>query len=178
MRIIAGAAKGIPLAAAGHATRPMTGRARESLFSILGARCCDATVLDLYAGTGSLGLEALSRGAADALFVERDRVAARRLKDNIDAVGLGGVVRIGPVERVLTHLEQSFDLVFVDPPYANDDASITDIVGSLRSVVVPGGLVVVHRRSRRGFDIPEFLTCIDQRRYGDAVVTMMERLES
>lgn len=175
MRIIAGSAKGKSLKPAAKGTRPMTGRARESLFSIISGRLPGAEVLDLFAGSGSLGLEALSRGAANAVFVEHGRAAARILRENIDAVGLGGSLLERDVAVALPSLTRIFDVVFVDPPYADDDTSVEMTLMQLDRVLAPDGLVVVHRQARSHFGVPEFLTSTDERRYGDAVITMMER---
>ena len=178
MRIIAGTAKGRRLAAPRSGTRPMTDRARESLFSVLGGRLEDARVLDLYAGSGSLGLEALSRGATEAVFVERSRDAVRVLQDNVDAVALGGTIIRSDVEDALARLQGAFDLIFVDPPYADDDGQVSAVLTALDDLLADGGVVVVHRHSSSEIVVPEFLTCVDERRYGDAVVTVMERLET
>ena len=100
MRIIAGAARGRRLVGPpGQTTRPMTDRVRESLFSSIAAWLPDGVVLDLYAGTGSMGLEALSRGAKEVTFVEKDRNALDALRKNVDAVGLGGRIISGDVDR-------------------------------------------------------------------------------
>lgn len=178
MRIIAGRAKGRTLSTPPQGTRPMTGRARESVFSILGHRTVDADVLDLYAGSGSLGLECLSRGARSAVFVERDRGAAAVIRDNVDAVGLGGELVIMAVADALPKLYRRFDLVFVDPPYDDADAEVVAVLSQLDRVLADDGLVVVHRRAASVTASPEFLVCIDERRYGDAVVTMFERPHS
>lgn len=178
MRIIAGAAKGTTLKVPSKGTRPMTGRARESLFSIIADRLPGADVLDLFAGSGSLGLEALSRGAATAVFVESNRSAAAVVSSNIATVGLGGSVIAAAVAVAIPRLNTTFDIVFVDPPYRDEDAEVDAVLGSLQNVVADGGLVVVHRRGATGFTAPEFLTSIDQRHYGDAVITLMERIDS
>jgi 16S rRNA (guanine966-N2)-methyltransferase len=121
VRIVAGEFKGRRLhAPRGARTRPTADRVREALFSMLG----DVTglrVLDLYAGSGALGIEALSRGAASTVFVERDRQALDALLRNLDAVGATAEVRRQDVARFLARPEGTFDLVFCDPPY--DDAS-------------------------------------------------------
>lgn len=153
----------------------MTGRAKESVFSILSSRLPDARVLDLFAGSGSLGLEALSRGAADAVFVERSRDAVAVLRSNMDAVALGGTVVIGSVEDVLERLPGSFDVVFVDPPYADSDGAVENVLAGVQGVLSESGIVVLHRHVASSVSAPEFLTCTDERRYGDAVVTMYER---
>jgi 16S rRNA (guanine966-N2)-methyltransferase len=175
VRIIAGAAKGRRLDAPKSGTRPMTGRARESIFSILALRIDGARVMDLYAGSGSLGLEALSRGASDALFVENGRQAASILERNIDRVGLGGRMRKGDVRTFLGSQTACYDLIFVDPPYAKDDDEINRQLVQAGQALVPGGIMVLHRQSQSQVAVPEFLHTIDERRYGDAVVTMMER---
>jgi 16S rRNA (guanine966-N2)-methyltransferase len=178
MRIIAGTAKGTTLKAPSKGTRPVTGRARESLFSIIADRLPEADVLDLFAGSGSLGLEALSRGAATAVFVERDRSAAAVVRFNIASVRLGGSVITAAVAVAVPRLRTEFDIVFVDPPYGDDDSTVDSVVRSLDGVVADGGLVVVHRQGSTGFTVPDFLTSVDQRHYGDAVITLMERIDS
>lgn len=175
MRIISGAAKGRKLDTPKVGTRPMTGRARESVFSILGPRLRGAHVLDLFAGSGSLGLEALSRGAVNAVFVESGRQAALCLERNIGGVGLGGHLQQGNVAAFLGSETSRFDLIFVDPPYADDDQQVREVLDQIRSVLTPDGIVVLHRQARTSVDPPEFLHTVDERRYGDAVITMMER---
>ena len=175
VRIIAGLAKGRRIVAPPSGTRPMTGRARESLFAILGERMEGADVLDLYAGSGSLGLEALSRGAASAVFVERSRKASRIIAENIEAVGLGGTVVTAPAATAIERMDARFDLIFIDPPHRDADGDVVALVGASERVLAERGIVVVHRRSSSTIGVPEFLTCTDERRYGDAVVTMMER---
>ena len=156
MRVIAGVAKGRRLRApAGLGTRPMTDRAREAVFSAIAASIPGARVLDLYAGTGSLGLEALSRGATSATFVERDRSAVTALQVNVGMVGLGGQVVPTDVARFLARSaartirdgEGPYDLVFVDPPYRHSLASVVATLRSLTPLVRMDGSVLVHRRS-------------------------------
>jgi len=170
VRIIAGAAKGRRLVGpSGDATRPMTDRVREALFSSLGSLVDGSRVLDLYAGTGSVGLEALSRGASQGTFVERHRGALRALRTNLTAVGLGGEVIADDVDRFLRRPGDSYDLVFVDPPYAVPLASLLETIEALVRRVAAGGVVVIHRRF--GEDLPETvagLVLTDRRRYGSA----------
>ena len=153
MRVIAGLAKGRRLKGPpGLVTRPMTDRAREALFSAIAPSLPGADVLDLYAGSGSLGLEALSRGASSAVFVERDRRALDVLNDNVGAVDLGGRVVAKDVGRFLIEHAGSpgrsvFDLVFVDPPYLHSLASVEATLRSLASPLRIGGSAVVHRRA-------------------------------
>lgn len=178
MRIIAGVAKGRLLDTPREGTRPMTGRARESLFSILARRLEGASVLDLYAGSGSLGLEALSRGACEAIFVERERGATAVLAANIERVGLGGRVKTTDVVSYLRSAHARFDLVFVDPPYRDDDVGVLATLQLLDRVLEPSGMVVMQRQARSSVGLPDFLCRVDERRYGDAVITMMERVNT
>ena len=134
-RIVAGAAKGRQLTVPARGTRPTSDRAREGLFNTL-AGLIDlggARVLDLYAGSGAVGLEALSRGAAHVTFVESDRTAAAAVQRNVEAVGLVGasVVR-GAVESFLAgRPDVSFHFAFVDPPYALDEPSLAAVLAAL-----------------------------------------------
>jgi 16S rRNA (guanine966-N2)-methyltransferase len=177
VRIVAGRAKGRRLAAAANATRPTSDRAREGLFNSLAALLDldGARVLDLFAGTGAVGLEALSRGADAAVFVESDRAAAEVLRRNVETVGLPGA-RI--VKRTVTAFLQDdpdrpFDLVFADPPYAFADTALAEM---LATVVGNGWLaddaVVVIERSARGPELrwPEGLEGLRERRYGEGVL--------
>jgi 16S rRNA (guanine966-N2)-methyltransferase len=169
MRIIAGRAKGRRLVAPrGLETRPLTDRAKEALFSSLANTVVGASVLDLYAGSGSIGLEALSRGAAAAVFVEQDRRAVEALRENIARVGLGGLVEAGPVERYLNATERRSGLVFVDPPYALADEDVAGVLHAVAGLAVPGATIVVHRRAggpEPGH--PEDLRLLSRRRYGE-----------
>jgi 16S rRNA (guanine966-N2)-methyltransferase len=171
MRIIAGLAKGRRLVGPeGTATRPMTDRAREALFSSLGDIVLRADVLDLYAGSGSIGLEALSRGAASVVFVERGKPALQVLRRNVDRVGLGGDIIFADVERYLDGCTTSFHLAFVDPPYALSLASVQSVLRKLIPRLNTGGDVVVHRRAGTEGPVVDGLESIDRRRYGDTVL--------
>jgi len=167
MRIIAGAAKGRRLESPPDVTRPLTEKAREALFSILGDRVSGATVLDCYAGSGSFGLEALSRGAADAVFVEWAPQAIAVLRENIDAVGLGGRVELSDVDDYLARSTDSFALVFADPPWALDDASVEHVLAGVEPLLDEGGIMVVHRRAGGAEPASDNLRLTDRRRYGD-----------
>jgi 16S rRNA (guanine966-N2)-methyltransferase len=157
-RVIAGAARGRRRAVPpGRLTRPTSDRAREGLFSTLTAirgPLAGARVLDLYAGSGAVGLEALSRGAARVLFVEADPGAARVIRGNLAAVALpGGHLVTGRVERVLARGpdgEPGYDLVVADPPYAAAGDDVTAMLAALRdgSWLAPGAVVAVERASR------------------------------
>ncbi len=168
MRIIAGVAKGRRLVGPrGLETRPMTDRAREALFSSLGDKVVEARVLDLYAGAGTLGLEALSRGAASVVFVEQARAAIDALARNIDAVGLGGEIVREAVEAYLERRIGPFDLAFVDPPYALSLASVEKVLALVAPGLAPGAVLVVHRPSDEPDPkVPGSLEPADRKRYG------------
>jgi 16S rRNA (guanine966-N2)-methyltransferase len=175
VRIIAGRAKGRRLEVPKSGTRPLTGKAREAVFSSLAARMPDADVLDLYAGSGSLGLEALSRGAASCVFVERDRGAAGMLTRNIDAVGLGGSVVVSAVDRFLPADQGLYDVVFLDPPYADPDEEVAANLGLVVERLRGDAVVVLHRRIGANLGPVEKLSVRDERRYGDARIWVLEK---
>jgi 16S rRNA (guanine966-N2)-methyltransferase len=177
-RVIAGQAGGRRLAVpGGMSTRPTSDRAREGLFATVLSETGPLDgrrVLDLYAGSGAVGLEALSRGARHVLMVESDPRAVAVIKANIAAVKLsGGAVAPGRVERVLARpsaSEGGYDLVFADPPYAVSDAEVTRVLGLLaQGWLAVGALVVVERATRSGAVAwpPGFLPG-KSRRYGEA----------
>lgn len=179
-RIIAGSAGGRRITAPdGQATRPTSDRAREALFasvqSDLGA-LTGCRVLDLYAGSGAIGLEAVSRGAAHALLVEADRKAARAIRANIAALRLPGArLAADRVERVLgrANREDPYDLVFADPPYAVTEAALVRVLSDLlRNDWLAEDAVVVVERSKRDPEPawPDGLVRDRGRRYGEAVL--------
>jgi len=175
MRIIAGEAKGRRLAAPRSGTRPFTGRAKEAVFSSLARFVPNADVLDLFAGSGSLGLEALSRGAASAVFVERDRSAASVLSDNVASVDLGGTVVTLDVVRFLERDRGTYDLVFVDPPYAFADGDVERVLSLVGGRLAPDGRIVLHRRAGGTPPKSDNLQCTDRRRYGDSEIWILEK---
>ena len=175
MRIIAGVAKGRRLQAPrGPDVRPTTDRVKEALFSSLQPVLSGARVLDLYAGSGSLGLEALSRGAASAVFVERDPVALRGLRANIEAVGVdGALVLASTVTGVLAGPPGAagYDLVFADPPYGLGDADLDTVVDRLAPHLADGAVVVVERGSRSPAPSwPAGFEDVGSRRYGEVTL--------
>ena len=184
-RVIAGAARGRRLAVpSGRLTRPTSDRAREGLFGTLTAirgPLDGARMLDLYAGSGAVGLEALSRGAGRVLFVEADAGAARVIRGNLAAVGLpGGQLITGRVQRVLARGpaagehgagELGYDLVVADPPYAATDDDVLAMLVALRdgSWLAPGAVLAVERATRSGpVPWPEGYAPDRSRRYGEA----------
>lgn len=179
-RVVAGAARGRRLAVpAGRGTRPTSDRAREALFSTLEAlrgTLAGARFLDLYAGSGAVGLEALSRGAAHALLAEADPRAARVVRDNVAAVGLPGAeVRAGPVERLVASGPPgpAYDVAFLDPPYDVPDEALREVLESAwrQGWLAAGAVVVVERASRGGeWAWPQGFEPDRYRRYGEATL--------
>ena len=174
MRIIAGSRKGHTIhAPKGRTTRPTGDRVREAAFNLIGP-VGDALVLDLYAGSGAMGLEALSRGAERAVFVESDRDACRTIERNLDKLRLrGGVVLCDDAVRVLAAeaaAGRRYDLVTIDPPYGDFSGVEGVLARYLPAVVAETGLVVVETSQREEPDLP--LPKRTSRRYGSARLTL------
>ncbi len=179
-RIISGSARGRRLAVPpGSSTRPTSDRAREALFSTIESLIrsfAGARVLDLYAGSGAVGLEALSRGADHVLLVESDPAAARTIRDNATKTGLAGAeVRAEPVERLLAGGAPAspYDVVFLDPPYEIADDAVGVVVSALRDGgwLAERALVVVERATRGGeWQWPAGFDGDRSRRYGEATL--------
>jgi 16S rRNA (guanine966-N2)-methyltransferase len=176
-RVIAGEAGGRRLAVpGGTSTRPTSDRAREGLFASVASELgslAGRRVLDLYAGSGAVGLEALSRGASHVLLVESDARATAVIKANIATIAMPGAqVRGEKVERLLARPQdlEPFDFVFADPPYAVAGADITRVLALLaRGWLTPDALVVVERATRSGeISWPDGLQLAKSRRYGEA----------
>ncbi len=181
MRIIAGRARGTRLAPVPRGVRPTSDRVRESVFNALGQFFDGGDVLDLYAGTGALGIEALSRGCERAVFVERDARAVAVIWENLRRARLAGraeVVRddVGrALDRMLTD-RRVFNLIFADPPYRIAATEVGGLVSRLRALLAPGGRVVIEsgeapqegkKKGRKGVT----------RRYGGTFVTILDRSE-
>ena len=178
MRIIAGSAKGRRLKAPdSKGTRPATDRVREAVFSMIGGKIEDARVLDLYAGTGSFGLEALSRGAAMATFVENERSALVALKHNIETCGLGGRVVATSVEGYLIRDPETFDLVFLDPPWDLTQTRMEQQMADLGPLLAASATVIISRRhSDPTPRTPETWQVATDRRYGDTRIVWYEKV--
>jgi 16S rRNA (guanine966-N2)-methyltransferase len=177
VRIVAGSRKGHRIAAPkGVVTRPTGDRVREAVFSLVGP-VEGAAVLDLYAGSGAMGLEALSRGAASCVFVERDREATRVIQANLEKLRLtGAVVANRDVTSALREERdrgRCYDLVLADPPYEEWDTHATGLADLLPAVLEADGLVVVETSARVEPKLP--LDLVTTRRYGSARITVFSR---
>jgi 16S rRNA (guanine966-N2)-methyltransferase len=178
MRIVAGSARGRRLRVPpGRAVRPTADRVKESIFSMLESRYgCEAiAVLDLFAGSGSLGIEALSRGAAEAVFVESDPRAADAIRANLRTAEFAGEVLVMPAARAIAALHargRRFGGVFLDPPYHRGWVAPTLAALADTALVAHGGWVVVeHGRDEEPGAHVGSLACRDTRRYGDTRVS-------
>lgn len=181
-RIIAGVAGSLTLKVPDSGTRPTSDRVRESIFSALDARalCDGAHVLDLFAGSGALGLEAASRGAASVVLVDSGRQAAKVAQRNADAVAKAGAERAQVVAQpALAYLGQTtrtFDLVFIDPPYDLPAAQVAAVLQALVPTLVGDAVVVLEQSSRAGApELPSDLELDRTRRHGDTAVHWLER---
>ncbi len=173
MRIIAGSKRGARIAAPkGLATRPTGDRVREAAFNLIGP-VDGATVLDLFAGSGAFGLEALSRGAATATFIETDRGACRTISENLEKLQLTGArVVCDDALWTLRQEKRSYDLVLVDPPYEQWGELESRLGAYLPRVLAPEGMLVVETSSRTEPALP--LAFRTSRRYGSARLTLFE----
>jgi 16S rRNA (guanine966-N2)-methyltransferase len=172
MRVIAGRYGGRRLQAPpGEGTRPTSDRVREALFSVLGARVEGARVLDLFAGSGALGIEALSRGAAEATFVDSAPTAIRAVRANLEALGAEAQVRRADARRFLgsaSAAARQYDLVFLDPPYRLAGRLGGELTAALPAVLAPGAAVVSESDRRAPLELG--LPILDERRYGDTLI--------
>lgn len=180
MRVIAGTAKGVRLASVPPGVRPVSDRAREGLFSSIGADVPGADVLDLYAGTGALGIEALSRGADRATFVEQSRAAVRTIHQNLDRTRLAGRAEVvaSEVSAFVSRRREPgrrFDLVLADPPYDADVATVDGVLEGLSDGWVQAGGAVVLTRGSRSFTpvIPVHWLVARRLEYGDTAVLIL-----
>jgi len=180
MRVISGTSKGRRLSTLrGQTLRPTSGRIKESIFGILGKEVEGKVVLDLFAGTGNLAVEALSRGAKKAFLVERGRQALRLIQKNLSRCGMEGLSEILPDDacraiRILEARKESFDLIFIDPPYEKGLIKRTLEGLSARRIYHEGSLLIIQHDRRE--PLPETLegwSLIRERRIGDTIISFL-----
>ncbi len=178
MRVIAGITKGRKLFAPKvKDLRPTTDRVKETLFNILGDVVKDASVLDLYAGIGSLGIEALSRGAHFIIFIENNKVVFNYLKRNLELTGFSDKAKTLPinVEKILKQFirdKRAFDLIFIDPPYKIDFDKLIEILKDCSLILNPEGLVVLEHSKEFYAHSVEGLICVKNRKFGNTCVSI------
>jgi 16S rRNA (guanine(966)-N(2))-methyltransferase RsmD len=183
MRIITGTAKGRQLKTPrGHDVRPTSDRVKESLFAILGGRVADAAVADLFAGTGNLGLEALSRGATSAVFVDASPASIAIIRDNVARTGLGSCAEIlcgdalAAVDR-FARTGRTFDLIFCDPPYNRGlAAAILRKIDAGKIIRPRGTIIIEHSRHEQLPDSLANLTVSRTERYGETLVSLLANI--
>ena len=180
LRIIAGEARGRRFEAPeGRDTRPTLDRVRENLFNMLQTRIWGARVLDLFAGSGALSLEALSRGAAFAVLSDRDGNACRAERKNLEALGFVDRARLlrGEWERTARTLEaegERFDLIFLDPPYAMRD--LREVTGAMLPLMAPGGWIILEHEAGTSPLVSQELRPVRERKWGYCGVKIYEQL--
>jgi 16S rRNA (guanine966-N2)-methyltransferase len=173
MRVIAGQAKGTRLSRPPGGTRPLSDRAREGLFAALASTVVDARCLDLFAGTGAVGIEALSRGAAHCVFVDSGPQAIRTIRENLSRTGFGerGEVVRAEAGRFMRRPSGPYDLAFVDPPYAVPPAWLAGVLTALVSRLRGNATFVLTRGPRSSTDvIPLHFGVVRRLIYGDTLV--------
>jgi 16S rRNA (guanine966-N2)-methyltransferase len=184
MRVISGVERGLKIVAPrGQETRPATARVRSSIFSRLAARdaIADARVLDLFAGSGAFGLEALSRGASRVVFVDRAREAAAAIRQNLSRLRLAARARVITTDfrhalPELAEARECFDLVFVDAPFSADStAEVLALIAAL-GLLAPDGLVVTRQFHRTSEPIGAALDCVNVAKIGDHRIALYRRL--
>ena len=181
MRIIAGEARGRRIdAPEGLNTRPTLDRVRENLFNMLQGSVRESTVLDLFAGSGALSLEALSRGAASAVLVDRNRAAITCQKKNVETLRYSGRTRIifsdwKAAVGMLREEKAFFDLVFLDPPYASDE--LRDVFTALLPLISQETLIVLEHEAGKAQDVPPAFRPVKERSWGYCAVSMYQLAE-
>ncbi len=177
MRVIAGEAKGRILKSINNKiTRPTLDRVKEAIFNILGSAVINGRGLDLFAGFGSLGLEAISRGAEEFIFVENNYRNVKIIKDNIKMCGFEERAQVikEDVFRFLAGVEARYDLILMDPPYEKGFAQQALETIAEKKLLRDNGLVVVEHNSRNNLKIPSYLELIKKKEYGDTGVTFLK----
>ena len=182
MRVIAGRAGGLRLAVPETEVRPTMDRVKAAIFSSLGDRVVNARVLDLFAGTGALGIEALSRGAASAVFVEENRAAVFAIEENFVRTKLRGRVRRGEVFAFLEAASphERFDIIFADPPYekTKNGGEFTRLLldnRKLADLLEPDGVFILEKRPEEEMIAPALWEIVRARKYGATEVLMLAR---
>ncbi len=180
MRIIAGSARGRRIEApAGRETRPTLDRVRENLFNMLQLRVQEARVLDLFAGSGALSLEALSRGASFAVLGDRDREALRIERKNIEALGFESRTRVMPGDwrrtvSILRGEGEKFDLLFLDPPYAMTD--LRELMAELEELMAEDAWIILEHEAKAVITPAEGFRAVNERHWGFCGVTFYQRI--
>ena len=178
-RIIAGKFKGQRIAVPQQGVRPTTDRVREAILNALDARLDswqEQNVLDIFAGSGALGMESLSRGARAATFLEKDRNTAAVINQNLQKIGATGKVIVGAAD--MFRPTEQYSLVFLDPPFAIADTYLIELLTQFAPNIDIGGLVLVERGKQHEFSWPAGYSQILERGYGDSLIFLAERQDA
>lgn len=179
MRIITGSAKGTRLKTPkGLAVRPTGDRVKESLFNILGSRVINARVLDLFAGTGNLGLEAVSRGAVQATFIEQSATSIALIRDNALLTKLTGkiAIRKGNVLSLINQLEEQFDLIFCDPPYNQNFVSQVLLRIDKTDILADEGILIIEHSQHETVDVSlDQLQLVRNEKFGETCISFWKK---
>ncbi|WBW49579.1 16S rRNA (guanine(966)-N(2))-methyltransferase RsmD [Peptoniphilus equinus] len=171
MRVIAGQKRGLKLdSPQGVSTRPTEDRVKENVFNILGQQFFDAKVLDLFAGTGQIGIEFLSRGAAAATFVEKDPAAVKVLRHNLTKSGFDGTVVAADVVESLKRVKGTFDYIYMDPPYQDHDLYV-NVAEAICQGEMLDGILIVENPSDHVHDLGDYFTLVKEKKYGSTTVS-------
>lgn len=177
-RVIAGKAKGRMLKTVKCIeVRPTLDKIKGSIFNMLGDKVVESDVLDLFSGTGALGIEALSRGAGRAVFIDDDIRCIKIIKENLYGTGLDGEVIKGDVFKSIGRMGGSFDIVFADPPYNKNLAKILLLQLDKCNIIKNSSLIIVEHSKREVVEIPAGWREIKKKRYGDTVVSVFRKYE-
>ena len=174
MRVIAGSARRTLLSAPpGSLTRPTSDRAKEALFNILGTQITSASFLDIFCGSGAIGIEALSRGAREVVFVDNSPAAVQAVRANLTKTRLTGEVLLCSAEKAIIRLEgRRFDIIFLDPPYGL--GILAHIQEAAAGLLAPGGIMAAESALREQVIPPHGFTLIDSRKYGQTKISFMK----
>ena len=177
MRIIAGKYKNLKIDTINKSsTRPMMSRVKESLFSSISGHLIDKKVLDLFAGSGSLGIESLSRGASSCLFIELSKDSVNKLIKNLDITEDDVKVLNDDVYRWVEKNNESFDIVFVDPPFEHKDDKVTKLITKLIKNLNNEGLIILHRDSSSNIiNIQDKLELVKKRKFGQSILHIYKK---
>jgi 16S rRNA (guanine966-N2)-methyltransferase len=173
MRIVGGACKKRPLRVPGKGVRPTRGLIREAIFNVLSERVVDARILDIFAGSGALGIEAISRGARHCTFIEKK---SRVLRKNIAALAIKEQTRVLSEDfrpALRRSKGKSFDIIFADPPYNRNYIQPAIEMISRYALLATAGIIVVEHSSLEEYAIPEGLVKIKQKQYGDTTISFL-----
>ncbi len=176
MKVIQGKYKGTVLKGFDiNGTRPTMDRVKESLFAMLQNYINDSTVLDLFAGSGNLGIEALSMGAKESYFVDKNSIACKTIKENLDKVRAKGIIIKNDYKEAISLFDNKFDIIFLDPPYDTDYINKSIELINKYDILNNKGLIVCESNDINKIIIPERYNILKNKKYGEKIVVILEK---